>query len=132
MSATRRLMLHARLVLAAFVLSLGVAIAAPVLRPAAYEMICAGGVMKLVERTSPGASESARSGQQPGALADSGGLLGCPLCAAAGLPPAAVPAPPLAAYSLAAPESAPPAPARVRADAPAPARGPPALVFRLS
>ncbi len=60
MPTSYRLMLQARLVLAAFLLSLGVAVAAPALRPAAvgaFEWVCAGGVMKRVERSVTGSAD---------------------------------------------------------------------------
>ncbi len=116
MSSPRHLLRHARLVLAVWLLSLGVAIAAPALRPVALEMVCAAGGMQLVERSDDG-----------GIAPQVRGLLDCPLCAPAGAPPAALPALPrldLPAHRVAA--APPPAP-QVRRDAPAPARGPPAL-----
>ena len=123
MSSPRHLLRHARLVLAVWLLSLGVAIAAPALRPVALEMVCAAGGMQLVERSADGQAVGDDGGVAPQAR----GLLDCPLCAPGGAPPAALPALPrldLPAHRVAAAPS--PAP-QVRRDAPAPARGPPAL-----
>ncbi len=127
MPSPHRLMLQARLVLAAFLLSLGVAVAAPALRPAAigaFELVCAGGVMKLVER---GAADSAgldRADRQWAA----GGLMDCPLCAPPGLLPVSlpvlVPVTPLALLPLAFAQTLLPD----RAEALPPARGPPLTI----
>jgi hypothetical protein len=60
----------ARLVLAWFVLALGVAVAAPVIHPKSMELVCAsGGAMKLVVTSSDGTV----SGEH-------GHTLDCPLC----------------------------------------------------
>ena len=65
-----------RLVLVWFALSLGVAVASPILNPQASELICSGaGVMKLIVMTDDGANEV------------SGSMLDCPLCATGGAPP---------------------------------------------
>jgi hypothetical protein len=74
MQTLRHMTRLARLVLAGFLLSLGVAAAAPALKPHVLEMVCSGGVYKLVSQ----------EGGAPGAAA-----LDCPLCAPAGLPPVA-------------------------------------------
>ncbi len=115
MSSPRHLLRHARLVLAVWLLSLGVAIAAPALRPVALEMVCAAGGMQLVERSDDG-----------GIAPQVRGLLDCPLCAPAGAPPAALPTllpqPDLPASR---PAFASAAVAALRSDAPPPARGPP-------
>lgn len=116
MSTPLRLMLQARFVLAAFLLSLGLAIASPALKPVSLEMVCAGGVMQLVERGDEGAAPQGRS------------VLDCPLCTPAGAPPAALPSllpqPDLPAYR---PVFAFAKGVTLRSDAPAPARGPPSL-----
>ena len=115
MQALRNAAFLARLVLAWFALSLGVAIAAPVVKPRSIELICSGaGAVKLLSQ-----------GDDTGTPA---GLhtLHCPLCATTG-------APPVAAQGLAgviAPVGqVPPSirAARVAAltAAPPPARGPP-------
>jgi len=112
-------MTQARLVLAVFLLALGVAIASPPLRAVSLEMVCAGGVIQVVKHGDDGALAQARS------------LLDCPLCAPAGAPPGALtsllPQPDLPALS---PVSASAAVVAVRSDAPAPARGPPSRSFR--
>lgn len=77
MQIRRHLTLLARLVLAGWLLSLGVAIAAPVVQPPSLELICAGGVMKLRVQS---------DAQAP--AADTAGGADCPLCAVhGGLPP---------------------------------------------
>ena len=59
--------------LAVFLLSLGVAIASPAVKPQTLEMVCAGGTYKLVPQEGVAVAPSA---------------LDCPLCAPSGLPPA--------------------------------------------
>ena len=72
----RRLPWLARLVLAWFVLSMGVAVASPLVNPQAMELICSGsGAIKLLVKTDDGAKEM------------SSATLDCPLCAHAGAPP---------------------------------------------
>jgi hypothetical protein len=70
----------ARLVLAWFVLALGVAVAAPMVNPQSMELICStGGAMKLIVKSA--------ASQDP---ADSGQVrhtLDCPLCATALMAP---------------------------------------------
>lgn len=67
----------ARLVLVWFVLSIGAAVASPMVNPQAMELICTGtGVMKVVVKTSEGVKEAAASH-----------TLDCPLCATVGTPP---------------------------------------------
>jgi hypothetical protein len=69
----------ARLVLAWFVLSLGVAGASPIVHPQAMELICSGsGTIKVLVKTDEGVKEA------------SGAMLDCPLCLVSG-PPAPVP-----------------------------------------
>lgn len=112
----RQTRLLARFVLAWFVLSIGVAIAAPLVKPQAMELICSGaGTMKLLVKSDDGSP------------AQSGHTLECPLCASLSAPPpvarlTAEPAQPLA-YVL---PSSPAAPLAARTAAPLPARGPPA------
>ncbi len=69
MPLSRRLPFFVRLVLAAWLLALGVAIAAPAANPPTLEMICSGGVMKLV----------AQGQDDPAPAPD------CPLCVPPGL-----------------------------------------------
>ena len=62
-----------RLVLAWFALSLGVAVASPLVKPVAMELVCSsGGAAKLVVKGDDGTAQPA------------GHLLDCPLCAAVG------------------------------------------------
>ncbi len=69
----------ARLVLAWFVLSLGVAVASPMVNPKAMQLICsASGSVKLLVQTDDGLQEAAPH------------TLDCPLCSASGSPPPAV------------------------------------------
>jgi hypothetical protein len=68
-----------RFVLAWFVLSIGVAVASPLIKPHATELICTGtGTMKLLVKTDDGVKEV------------SSHTLDCPLCAHVGTPPPAV------------------------------------------
>lgn len=106
-----------RLVLAWFALSLGVAIASPVIQPKAMELVCSSaGAIKLLIKTDGGQVEVQAHAQD------------CPLCAGGGAPPPAVrcmaePAQPLAhdCNSIAAAHIA------WLTSAPLPARGPPLL-----
>jgi len=114
MQALRNASFLARLVLAWFALSIGVAVASPVVKPAGVDLICSGGVVKLLVK-------SGESGGGPAAH-----TLECPLCAALGAPPpvartAAEPLLPLAPAS----SSIPAARVAALAAAPLPARGPP-------
>jgi Protein of unknown function (DUF2946) len=117
MDALRRAHLLARLVLVWFALSIGVAVAAPLVNPQAMELICSGsGAMKVLVKTDDGAKEV------------SSASLDCPLCASIGAPPPAT-------RAVAQPDQAlghvlQPIPAARIASltaAPLPARGPPAL-----
>lgn len=106
-----------RAVLAWFLLSLGVAVASPLVNPQALELVCSGaGVMKVVVKSDGGA-------QEMGA-----GRLDCPMCM-----PLAAPPPPVAAGAVPPPSPLsyalrPVAAAHIAAvtAAPLPARGPPA------
>lgn len=114
MRSLRHLTLAARLVLATWLLSLGVAIASPLVQPRGLEMVCAGGVMKLVAPSD--------DGDAPPATAQGD----CPLCAShGGLPPA----PAVAGVVHPPQQETLPLPAEPRptlaALAPLPARGPP-------
>lgn len=117
MSRLRSATLLARLVLAWFVLSIGAAIASPVIKPQALELICSGsGAIKVLVKTDDGVKEQ------------SAHTLECPLCVATGTPPPlarsqAEPAQPLSHVLR-------PVPAAHIAwltAAPLPARGPPAF-----
>ena len=109
----------ARLVLAWFVLSLGVAVASPIVKPHGMELICSGyGATKLVQTGDDGKSTSAQ-------------LLGmdCPLCAGVSAPPPFV----ALHFSAIVPTGAPTlAPIQsvysFHQSAPPPARGPPRLI----
>jgi len=113
MQALRNAAFLARLVLAWFALAIVVAVASPVVKPQAIELICSGGTIKLL----------ASSGDEGEPAA--GHTLDCPLCASLAAPPAAQHglAQPLpqgdVLRSLSAPRIA------AQAAAPPPARGPP-------
>ncbi len=118
MNALRNAHFLARLVLVWFALSLGVAIASPLVKPQAMELICSGaGMMKLVLQTDDGGSQEVTRY-----------TLDCPLCMTGNAPPppiiglTAEPAQPLA-YVL---QSIPAARIAALTAAPPPARGPPA------
>lgn len=106
----------ARLVLVWFVLSLGVAVASPLVNPQATELICSGaGVMKLLVKNADGSSTEVASR-----------MLDCPLCAFSSAPPpnvkvAAESAQPLAHVLQALPAGH----IAARTAAPPPGRGPP-------
>ncbi len=119
MNALRNAHFLARLVLVWFALSLGVAIASPIVKPQAMELICSGsGVMKLLIQHDDGSSQEAPRY-----------TLDCPLCLTGNAPPppivrlTAQPAQPLA-YVL---QSIPAARIAALTAAPLPARGPPAF-----
>lgn len=79
MHALRQARIVARLVLAWFVLSLGVAVASPIVHPQQIELVCTGsGAMKVLVKTGDGVKEVATH------------TLDCPLCANIGSPPPAV------------------------------------------
>ena len=104
-------------VLLSFVLSLGVAIASPMVNPQATQLICSGtGVMKVIVTSADGSSEVASQSMD------------CPLCVSIIAPPPVLklsfePAQPLS-YAL---QSIPAAIIAKRTAAPPPARGPPNL-----
>ena len=114
MHALRHAHFLARWVLVCFVLSLGSAIASPLVRPQTMELVCSGaGTVKLIIKTDGGEPVSHHT-------------LHCPLCASLGAPPpqlrvTAEPFQPLS-YVL-----QPIAAAHIAAltTAPLPARGPP-------
>ncbi|MCW8174908.1 DUF2946 domain-containing protein [Verminephrobacter aporrectodeae subsp. tuberculatae] len=67
----------ARLVLAWFVLSIGVAVASPLVKPRSMELICSGsGAITLLTQTADGTQEISNHH-----------TLDCPLCVHAGAPP---------------------------------------------
>ncbi|MBI2771731.1 MAG: DUF2946 family protein [Burkholderiales bacterium] len=77
MQSLRHARLLARLVLVWFALSIGVAIASPMVNPKAVELICSGGAMKLLVKGDDGSAQPA------------GHSLDCPLCATMSAPPPA-------------------------------------------
>ena len=107
----------ARLVLVSFVLSLGVAIASPLVQPQGIELVCAtGGAMKLIIKSADGSEAS------------SSHTLDCPLCAAVSAPPPVLLPVTVAPSSLAhALRPLVSAHIAARTAAPLPPRGPPAL-----
>ncbi len=108
----------AKFILVWFALSIGVAIASPIIKPQNIELICSGsGAMKLLAIADDGSS-----------VATPGNMLDCPLCAQTSAPPPvtqphAKPAQPLT-YAL---RGIPAAHIAERTAAPLPARGPPSL-----
>jgi hypothetical protein len=118
MQTLRNAHLIARFVLVWFALSIGVAIASPLVKPQAMELVCSSaGVMKLLVKTDDGSKEVAS------------GTMDCPLCATNMAPPppvarlSAEPAQPLAYVQ----QSIPAAHIASLTAAPLPARGPPAF-----
>jgi hypothetical protein len=100
-----------------FLLSLGVAIASPLVKPQAMELICSGaGIVKAVVHTDDGAQEMGAT------------QMDCPLCVLAGAPPvpSAVVLPTLQPMGYAV-QSIPAARIAAATAAPLPARGPPSL-----
>ena len=118
MKALRHVALLHRLVLAWFVLSLGVAVAAPVVHPQAVELVCSSvGMVKLIVHTDDGAQD----------VGQAGSAMDCPLCTLGGVPPAIV------SFKIAMPlplgrslQSIPAARLAAATASPLPARGPPA------
>lgn len=118
MQALRRLTTLTRFVLVWFVLSLGVAVASPIVKPQDILLVCsASGATKALVQNDDGSTT------ELGASA-----MDCPLCVTGGAPPMALPtqvesAQPLA-YAL---QSIPSAHIAAATAAPLPARGPPSL-----
>ena len=101
-----------------FALSLGVAIASPVVHPITMELVCSSsGSVKAIVHTDDGAHELGTTGH-----------LDCPLCVPGGAPPA-TPGVSLPAVVPVAPAAARVASSHIAAitAAPLPARGPPSL-----
>ena len=107
----------ARLALAWFVLSIGVAVASPLVSPQSMELICSGsGAIKLLVKTDDGVQEA------PGHTLD------CPLCAQVSAPPPTSQAQAPVVHPLAhALRPIPAAHIAARTAAPLPPRGPPAF-----
>lgn len=117
MQSLRNAIVLARLVLAWFALSVGVAVASPLVNPQSIELLCSGsGTMKVLVKAADGTPVQATHT-----------ALDCPLCATAGAPP---PAPfdgaPLVHPLALAVQPIPAARIAARTAAPLPARGPPA------
>ena len=118
MQTLRNAHLLARFVLVWFALSIGVAIASPLVNPQAMELICTGtGVMKVLVKADDGSSQEV-----------SLKTMDCPLCASTSAPPPVArlsvePVQPLA-YVM---RSIPAAHIAWLTGAPPPARGPPAF-----
>jgi len=108
-----------RLALLWFALSLGVAIASPLVHPQTVELVCSSaGSVKAIVHGDDGA-------QEMGA-----GHMDCPLCVLSGAPPATTPTVELPAFAPLARVVRPVPSAHVAAvaTAPLPARGPPSLL----
>lgn len=114
MQALRNASFLARLVLAWFALAVGVAVASPIVKSKSMEVLCSGGVMKLLVTSDDGSTPA------------NGHTLDCPLCVSLDAPPAStaglVQAQPASAGMLASHVGAP---VTVFRAAPPPARGPP-------
>jgi hypothetical protein len=116
MQSLRHATFLARLVLAWFVLFVGVAVASPLVQPVGMELICSGaGTVKVLVKG------------ENGTPAPMGHTLDCPMCASADAPP------PVAVAAGASPQplghvlqSIPAAGIAALTSAPPPARGPPA------
>lgn len=116
MQRLRQARFLARLVLAWFALAIGVAVAAPLAQSPSMELVCSGGVMKLLVKADDGGAPAATH------------TLDCPLCASVAPPPAPVSAAtallPIGEVLRSIPARSPAA----QAAAPLPARGPPSLL----
>lgn len=114
----RHFTILARLVLAWFVLSLGVAVASPIVKPQDVLLVCSGsGAMKVLVKADDGSTSEVGSTS-----------MDCPLCANVSAPPSVFsprvePFQPLA-YAL---QSIPAAHIAARTAAPLPPRGPPTV-----
>lgn len=119
MQRLRQARFLARLVLAWFALALGVAVASPLVKPQAIELVCSGnGAIKLLVKGEDGKPAGAHH------------TLDCPLCATQGGPPpvARLAVPPAQPVGRAL-QPVVAAPIAALAAAPLPARGPPASLF---
>jgi hypothetical protein len=119
MQTLRHFTFLSRLVLAWFVLSLGVAMASPIVKPQDILLVCTGsGAMKMLVQSDDGSATDVTAN-----------TMDCPLCAPMVAPPpvahlAAEPDQPLA-YAL---QAIPSAHIAARTAAPLPARGPPVSI----
>lgn len=116
MQTLRRLTNFARLVLAWFVLSLGVAVASPLVAPQDTVLVCTGaGAMKVLVKADDGSTTEVGSS-----------TMLCPLCALVAPPPVLTQAQVAPVFPLAfALQPVPSAHIAARTAAPLPARGPP-------
>ncbi len=115
----------ARAMLVWFALSLGVAVASPIVNPQAVELVCSGnGVMKVIIKSDDGVKEVSALGVSNGVSH----VLDCPMCATLGAPPPVVKldAEPNQALSYAL-QTIPAARIAALVGAPLPARGPPQI-----
>ena len=116
MQTLRHFTFLTRLMLAWFVLSLGVAVASPLVNPQDTLLVCTGaGVMKVLVKADDGSTtEAART------------TMDCPLCVPASAPPPSMQMSVAPVFPLAfALQSIPSAHIAARTAAPLPARGPP-------
>lgn len=122
MQTLRNAHLLARFVLVWFVLSMGVAIASPLVQPKGMQLVCsASGAITVQFEQGDSDAGGPGSGQS--------NMLDCPLCAAAGAPPPQVALQVLAPMGLAYAVLMPSDPqSAYRSAAPFPPRGPPAPV----
>lgn len=118
MQTLRHFTFITRLVLAWFVLSLGVAVASPIVKPQDILLVCTGsGAMKVLVQSDDGSATELASSS-----------MDCPLCAPMGAPPAKVRTVVAPVQSLAyALQGIPGAHIAARTAAPLPARGPPTV-----
>jgi hypothetical protein len=114
MQPLRQARFLARLVLAWFVLAMGVAIASPVVQPKATQLVCSGGTMKLLVHG---------DGDEPA----TSHTLDCPLCATPAAPPPVIAATGVQVGLSYIAQPVPAARLAARTAAPLPARGPPSL-----
>jgi hypothetical protein len=116
MQTLRHARFLARLVLAWWAFSLGVACASPLVNPQSIELVCAsGGAMKLIIKTADGNEASSHT-------------LDCPLCVALSAPPPVISSITIVPSALAhALQPLPSAHIASRTAAPLPPRGPPTL-----
>ncbi|MEO7549378.1 MAG: DUF2946 family protein [Ramlibacter sp.] len=116
MQALRNASFLDRLVLAWFALSIGVAVASPLVNPQSIELLCSGsGTMKVLVKSADGTP-----------VPTTHTAMDCPLCATVGAPPpAAFDTAPLVHPLALAVQPIPAAHVAARSAAPLPARGPP-------
>ncbi|MDP1967738.1 MAG: DUF2946 domain-containing protein [Burkholderiaceae bacterium] len=117
MQTLRRARVLSRLVLVWFVLAVGAAVASPMVKPRAMELVCtSSGAMKLVLKADPGSAET------PATMAD------CSVCLISGAPPPAVAdLVTLALEATRSPLGPNAAPRGILSAAPPPGRGPPLI-----